>query len=95
MSTEPWELAENPAKYSDYNWYSDDVPARKVYLFIAEIGHRLRHLVTDPGPVKMIDLCDQCAEGRITEDDISDLSDAHRPRTTDERVASHAANNLY
>jgi hypothetical protein len=35
---------ENPSRYDDYNWYSDDVAARKFYLFLAEIGRRLRRL---------------------------------------------------
>jgi hypothetical protein len=94
MSTEPWELVENPSIYTDYNWFSDDVPARRFYLFIAEIGRRLQHVMTDSGPLKMIKFCEQCAEGEITEDELSDLSDEHRPKPTD-NVACHRANNLY
>ena len=94
MTNEPWELVENPTKYDDYNWYSDDVPARKFYLFIAELGHRLRHLMTDAGPIQMIQLCEQCAEGRLTEAELGDLSDKHRPGVTCD-YSAHVANNLY
>lgn len=95
MSSEPWELAETPSRYDDYNWYSDDIPARKFYLFIAEIGRRLRHLMTDPGPIKMIDLCEQCAEGQITEGELSDLSDEHRPNSPGQSYAANVADHLY
>ena len=95
MSNESWELVENPSRYEDYNWYSDDVPARKFYLFLAEIGRRLRHLMTDPGPVKMIDFCEQCAEGQITEWELSDLSDEHRPDSEAESYAANVADSLY
>jgi len=95
MSSEPWILEENPAKYGDYNWWSDDVPARKFYRFIAEVGLRLRHLMTDENAIQMIELCEQCADGRITEDDISDLSYSHRPGLMHEPFAVDAANNLY
>jgi hypothetical protein len=95
VSNEPWELTETPSRYDDYNWYSDDVPARKFYLFIAEIGRRLRHLMTDPGPIKMIDLCEQCAEGQITEDELSDLSDEHRPSSPGRSYAANVVDNLY
>jgi hypothetical protein len=95
VSSEPWELVETPSRYDDYNWYSDDVPARKFYLFLAEIGRRLRHLMTDPGPIKMIDLCEQCAEGQITEDELSDLSDEHRPASPGPSYAADVADHLY
>ncbi|WP_227254958.1 hypothetical protein [Frigoriglobus tundricola] len=58
-------------------------------MFIVEIGRRLRHLMSDEGAITMIDLCEQCAEGRITEDELSDLALEHR---TD---YSGAADNLY
>jgi hypothetical protein len=95
MTTEQWELAERPSRYDDYNWYSDDIPARKFYLFLAEIGRRLRHLMTDPGPITMIDLCERCAEGKITEDELSDLSDEHRPGAADGPYPVDVANHLY
>jgi hypothetical protein len=94
VPTEPWVFAENPSAYWDYNWYSDDVPARKFYLFLAELGRRLRPLMTDPGPVAMIDLCEQCADGRITEDELADLSDDHQSDGGD-TFAAAAANGLY
>jgi hypothetical protein len=93
--TEHWELVENPSRYRDYHWYSDAVPARKFYLFLAEIGRRLRHLMTAPGPIKMIDLCEQCAEAQITEDELSDLSDQHRPDPPGQSYANRVADNLY
>jgi hypothetical protein len=95
VSSEPWELTEAPSRFDEYNWYSDDVPARKFYLFLAEIGRRLRHLMTDPGPINMIDFCEQCAEGQITEDELSDLSDEHRPNSPGQSYASNVADNLY
>lgn len=95
MSSEPWELVENPSRYDDYNWYSDDVPARKFYLFLTEIGRRLRHLMTDPGPIRMIDFCEQCAEGMITEGELSDLSDEHRPASPGLSYDAKAADGLY
>jgi hypothetical protein len=88
-------LTESPSRYDDYNWYSDHLPARKFYLFIAEIGRRLRHLMTDPGPIKMICLCEECAEGRITEDELSDLSDEHQTVSPGQSYAADVANNLY
>jgi hypothetical protein len=42
----------------------------------------------------MIDFCEQCADGQITENDISDLSDDNRTLKT-ERPANHLANQLY
>jgi hypothetical protein len=95
VSSEPWELTVSPSRYDDYNWYSDDLPVRRFYLFIAEIGRRLRHLMTDPGPIKMIDLCEQCAEGQITEDELCDLSDENRPGETGRSYALDVADNLY
>ena len=95
MSSEPWELAESPSRYDDYNWYSDNVPSRKFYLFLAEIGRRLRHLMTDPGPIKMIDLCEQCAEGQITEHELGDLSEEHRSNSPVQSYAAKAADDLY
>ena len=95
MSSEPWELVETPSRYDDYNWYSDDVPARKFYLFLAEIGRRLRHLMTDPGPIKMIDLCEQCAEGQFTEDELSDVSEEHRPASPGQSYTADVADYLY
>jgi hypothetical protein len=95
VSSEPWELVDNPSRYDDYNWYSGDVPARKFYRFIAEVGRRLRHLMTDPGPIKMIDLCEQCAEGQITEDELSDLADEHRPDSPGQSYAANVADYLY
>jgi hypothetical protein len=88
-------LDENPSRYSDYNWFSENVPARKFYRFIAEIGRRLRHLMTEPGPIEMIDLCEKCAEGQITEDELGDVADEHRPSYSGESNASNWANNLY
>jgi hypothetical protein len=88
-------LVESPSRYDDYNWYSDDVPARKSYLFLAEIGRRLRHLMTDPGPMKMIGLCEQCAEGQITEGELSDVSEKHRPDCPGQFYAANVADNLY
>jgi len=95
VSSEPWELVESPSRYDDYNWYSDDVSVRKFYLFLAEIGRRLRHLMTDPGPIKMIDLCEQCAEGQLTEYELSDLADAHRANAPGQSYAADVADNLY
>jgi len=95
MPTEVWEFGENPSKLNDYFWWSDDLPARKFYLFLAEIGHRLRHLMTDPDPIKMIDLCEQCAEGQITESELGDLAHEHRPAIGEEKMASAVANELY
>lgn len=95
MSTEPWELVENPTRYDEYNWDSDDIPTRKFYLFLAEIGRRLRHLMTQPGPIKMIDFCEQCAEGQITEGELSDLSDEHRTYSPSESYDGNTADNLY
>src|SRR5437763_1012193 len=95
VSNEPWEFVENPARYDDYNWYSDDLPARKFYRFLAEIGRRLRPLMTDPGPITMIDLCEQCAEGQITEGELSDLSDQHRPNSDGQGYVAGVADYLY
>ena len=95
MASEPWELVENPSRYDDYNWYSDKVPARKFYLFLAEIGRRLRRLMTDPGPMKMIDLCEQCAEGELTEDELSELADGHRPDYPRPSYPATLADDLY
>jgi hypothetical protein len=94
VATERWTYEENPSHYNDYNWASDELPPRKFYLFIAEIGRRVRHLMTEPGPIAMIGFCEQCAEGQITEDEISDLSDEHRTWKR-EAPANHAANQLY
>jgi len=96
MWTEPWTCVENPSKFWEYNWDSDDLPARKFYLFIVEIGRRLRHLMTDVDAIHMIDLCEQCAEGQITEDELSELSYTHRPdNPPEEEYATSVANNLY
>jgi len=43
----------------------------------------------------MIDLCEQCAEGRITEDERGELSDEHRPDSRGQSYAVNVANNLY
>jgi hypothetical protein len=91
---ELWELADQPSKPSDYHWYSDDLPARKFYLFIAEIGRRLRELMTKPESLRIIDLCEQCAEGLISEDEISALAPAHRVGGT-AGLAHDEANGLY
>lgn len=95
MPEEIWEFEESQSKVNDYFWWSDDLPARKFYLFLAEIGHRLRHLMTDPGPIKMIDLCEQCAEGKITENDLGRLADKYRPGAREEYTARAVANELY
>jgi hypothetical protein len=94
MSNEVWELTENPSAYSDYHLWADDLPARKFYLFLAEVGRRVRHLMTEPGPVKMIDDCERCAEGLIDEGDLSDLSDENRT-WKEETDASQGANQLF
>ncbi len=41
MSREVWELVEYPSKCTDYNWCSDDLPARKFYL-LTESGRSAR-----------------------------------------------------
>jgi len=86
---EPWELDDNPKSFSAYNWYADELPARKFYLLIAEFGHRLRHLMTDEGPINMIGYCEQCAEGVIDEYEISDLAEEHRPEQCSEFTATN------
>lgn len=93
--SERWTYGENPSHFNDYNWASDELPARKFYLFIAEVGRRVRHLMTDPGPIAMTDLCEKCAEDQVTEDEISDRAYRHRPQRVEDNAASHAANNLY
>jgi hypothetical protein len=96
MSQELWELEPHPPRFWRHNWYSDHLPARKFYLFIAEIGRRLRHLMTDPGPINMIDLCEQCGEGVIDEIEISDLSDENQPDHDRDEPTVHAyANGIY
>jgi hypothetical protein len=96
VATEPWELDDSPKSFSDYNWYADELPARKFYLCIAEIGHRLRHLMTDPGPINMIELCEQCGEGVIDENEISELSDENQPDQDRDEPTVHAyANGIY
>ena len=95
MSQEPWELDDNPSKYHDYNWYSDEVPTRKFYLFIAEIGHRLRRLMTDEDSIKMIELCEQCGEGVIEEDEVADFAQNNRPTGEGDLAVNLHANALY
>jgi hypothetical protein len=95
MPTEPWELNENPSKYDDYNWWSDDVPQRKICQFLTEIGHRLRHLMTEGGPREMIGLCEGHAEGLVTDDEMEDAIYANRPSGTASNFAQDAADNLY
>jgi hypothetical protein len=95
MSVELWERVENPSRYHDYHWSSDNVPVRKHYLFLAEIGRRLRHLMTDPDPIKMIEFCKQCAEGQITEYELSHLSEKHRVQPPGLSYAAESADHLY
>lgn len=95
LQPEWWEREESKGWCTHYPWWYDELPTRKFYLFLAEIGRRLRHLMTDPGPIKMIDLCEQCAEGLIDEDQMSDLADEHRPEEDDERLANGQANDMF
>jgi hypothetical protein len=89
-----WTHEPNPSKLSDFYWWADEASSRKFYSFIAELGHRLRHLMTDPGPIKMIDLCERCAEGQLSENDLGDMAESHRPET-DARYAHQLVNQLY
>jgi hypothetical protein len=95
MPSDIWELCDNPSSFSNYNWDSDDLPARKFYSAITEIGRRLRHLMTDPGAVRMLELCEGCAEGRISEDDLSDVAPEFRASIRGENAAIDGANDLY
>jgi hypothetical protein len=94
VPNELWELKENPSTYDDYNWFSKGLPARQFYMFIAEVGNRLRHIMTNPGSIQMIEHCEQCAEGRISEEELDVIAHGHRAEAA-ENIVNQYANNLY
>ena len=95
MKQEVWELDEKPMKYHDYHWYADELPARKFYLFLAEIGHRQRHLMTDADAIHMLELCEQCAEGVIDENELGELAQRHRATGEGDLTINLHANALF
>jgi len=63
-------------------------------MFMVEIGRRLQPFMTDPGPVKMIELCEQCADGFITEGELAEVSCGCQPSRLGTGV-EHKANTVY
>ena len=94
MSQNLWQFDETRKDFSNYYWYADELPARKFYLFIAEIGRQLRRLMTQPDQIEMIELCEQCGEGKVSENEISDFGDRIRRCGSDPENNLHA-NSLY
>lgn len=82
MLGERWEAEPNPTEFWHYNLDSSTLPARKFYLFVAEIGHRLRSLVTNPGTQRLIELCEQCGEGNFPESALRATAARHRAKRT-------------
>jgi len=95
MANEVWEEEPNPTAFWHYNLDSTSLPARKFYLFAAEIGQRLRQFMTNSGSQRLIELCERCAEVTLSESAVRVVAARQRANRKQGDDWRELANELY
>src|SRR5262245_34566713 len=76
MHDERWLFDPEPNGLDDYWWYNEELSRRKRYLFMAAVGRRVAHLMTESACVRAVEACEEYAEGVIGMPRFVDLVDA-------------------
>jgi hypothetical protein len=95
MPRSPWCLVRNPQTLDHYAWKSERLSERKRFLFMAAIGRHIATLMTEPECIRVVEACEELAEGIIDSDTFCDLhSEAQGASERSEAPAiGQAANN--
>jgi hypothetical protein len=73
MTTSDWHLVPDPQVLDHFGWQDERLSQRKRFLFMAAVGRHIAALMTEPECVRVVEACEEFAEGVIDVDAFSDL----------------------
>ena len=73
MAASLWRLVRDPQTLDDYGWKNERLSTRKRFLFMAAVGRHIAALMTEPECVRLVEGCEELAEGVIDNDAFSDV----------------------
>lgn len=73
MAAKVWQLVPDPQSLDDYGWRDDRISARKRFLFMAAVGRYVQPLMTDPNCIRVVEACEEFAEGILDEGTFCDI----------------------
>jgi hypothetical protein len=85
MAAKKWQRISHPQSLDDYGWNDRRLSERKRFLFMATIGKHIVPLMTAPGCIRVVEACEELAEGIIDRDTFHEIFEAGQ-RATDREV---------
>jgi hypothetical protein len=76
MAAKKWHLVPDPQSLDDYGWQDDRLSQRKRFLFMAAVGRHIAPLMTEPECIRVVEACEELAEGIIDSDAFCEIHQA-------------------